>query len=365
MCCNSYHLTFEQNRGRIISMEPKRYTALHITPGLVDYTEEGQRETVLIKKEALDKMNRSFLGKPVFNFIHKIISPDVAFDFTGEEVEKYAVGIVSEIGYDVESGYYTVNMMVWDEKTQENIDENGFNVSCAYVPETIDGGIYNNVPYDEEVIDGEYHHMAIVEDPRYGDARIFANSKNTKYGGVMSKKIKLLNLGKTKKQRQNMVPDEKKETETDKDEMSMNMDSVLVDEEGNEFPVSELVENYKASMKENMEKEETVVNMEDTISIDGKEVSMKDLYDNYRAKENAEPPTDEPLEDVVDQTMKENSLGDNDGDKKTPNANFKKLKVNASQGMTFDSKPKVETQRSRIERGKNRYGSAVHNGGTK
>jgi len=342
-------------------MEPKRYKALHIVPGLVDYTEENQRETVLIKKEALEKMNRSFLGKPVFNFIHKVIDADRAFDFTGEESDKHAVGVISDVGYDVESGYFSADMMIWDEETQKNIDEKDFNVSCAYLPDVAPGGVYNNVPYDEEVIGGEYHHMAIVESPRYGDARIFANSKNSESGGIMKFK---LNLGKKKVKQNAAPPEEPKKEEPKAEEMEMNMDSVLVDEEGNEYPVSELVENYKMSQNADPE-EEAVVNMEDTISIDGKEVSMKELYDNYCAKKNAEPPTDQPLDDVVDEDLKKNSLGDDDGDKKTPNKNFRKMKANASRGADPETGPKVNTQRSRLDRGKSRYGSTVHNGGDK
>ena len=157
-------------------MKPKRYRALHITPGLVDYTDGDQRSTVLIKKPALDLMNPSFLGKPVFNFTHKVVDIKNAFDFTSEEQEKHAVGVISEVGYDVESGYYFADMMIWDEKTQRNID-NGYGVSNAYIPEVEPGGTYNNVPYHQEVMGGKYDHMAIVESPRYGDVKIFENSK--------------------------------------------------------------------------------------------------------------------------------------------------------------------------------------------
>ena len=174
-----------------------------------------------------------------------------------------------------------------------------------------------------------------------------------------------LNFGKNKKEdmKKNMAP-EKPEEKPEAEEMEMNMDSVLVDEEGNEYPVSELVENYKMSQNSEPETEETVVNMEDTVTIDGKEVSMKELYDNYCARKNAEPPTDQPLEDVVDEDLKKNSLGDEDGDKETPNKNFRKLKINASQGAEIE-KIKVNTQKTRLDRGRARYGSAVHNGGDK
>lgn len=338
-------------------MQPKRYRALHITPGVVDYTDGDQRETVLIKKPALDLMNRSFLGKPVFNFTHKVVDIKNAFDFTSEEIEEHAVGVISDVGYDVESGYYFADMMIWDEETQSNIS-NGYGVSNAYIPEVETGGVYNNVPYDEEVISGEYDHMAVVEDPRYGDVRIFENSK-----GAKPMKFKL--FGKKEKEKdvkKNMAdppPDDKKKD----DEMSLNMESILVDEKGNEMQISELVEAYKSANKGG---DKPTMNMEDTIEIDGKEVSMKELYDNYNAMKNAEPPTDKPLDAVVDKDLKKNSAGDDDkkknsadGDeKKKANDNFLELKVNANKSAEPD-KIKINTQKTRLQRGRSRYGSAV------
>ena len=337
-------------------MKPKRYRALHITPGVVDYTDGDQRETVLIKKPALDKMNRSFLGKPVFNFTHKIIEPEVAFNFTSEESEKHAVGVISNVGYDTETGYFFADMMIWDEETQNNIDEKDYGVSNAYIPDVEAGGIYNNVPYNEEVINGEYHHMAIVAEPRYGDVRIFENSKT---GKPMKWKL----FGENKKDaiknvKKNMAP-KKPEEKKDDEEMSLNMNSIIVDEKGNETPLSEMVEVYKNAADEEKKKEKDekpTLNMEDTMEIDGKEVSVKELYDNYCAKKNAEPPTDEPLDDVVDPDLKKNSS--DVGKKKEPNENFLKLKTNANKGAKPD-KIKVNTQKTRLERGTARYGSAV------
>lgn len=324
-------------------MQPKRYRALHITPGLVDYTEGNQRETVLIRKAALDKMNPSFLGKPVFNFIHKNIDPQKAFDFTEEEKEELASGVVSNVGYDVETGYFFVDMMIWDEEAQKNIDEKGFGVSNAYVPEVEAGGVYNNVPYDEEVIGGEYYHMAIVENPRYGDVKIFQNSNEAK---IM--KFKLFGKKEEKPKTNAADPPKEEEKKPDDKEMAINADSVLVDEQGNEYPLSELISAYKDG-QDKKEEEKPTINMEDTIDVDGKEVSVKDLYDNYCAKKNAEPPTDTPLEDVV----KQNSA---DGGKEKPNENFKKLKINAARGAEPE-KIVINTEKKRLERGKQLYGS--------
>ena len=97
--------------------------------------------------------------------------------------------------------------------------------------------------------------------------------------------------------------------------------------------------------------------------IDGKEVPVKELYDNYCAKKNAEPPTDQPLEDVVDEDLKKNSAGKDDKKEKA-NENFLKIKANANKGAD-PVKPKVNTQRNRLERGKARYGSTVQAEGGK
>ncbi len=95
--------------------------------------------------------------------------------------------------------------------------------------------------------------------------------------------------------------------------------------------------------------------MDDEIDVDGKKVTMKELYDNYTANKNAEPPTDQPLDDVVDPKQKNNST-DVDKGKEKPNENFKTLKINANKGAEPE-KIKINTQKSRLERGRKLYGS--------
>lgn len=352
-------LTNPSHGDIVISMSaPKRYKALHILPGLVNYTENDQETTVRVTKEALERMNPSFVGKPVFNFVHKIIDAETAFNFTDEEKDKLAVGVITDVGYDEESGYFTVHMMIWDEETQQNIDENGFTVSCAYIPtETGPGGTHNKVPYDEEVIDGEYHHMAIVENPRYEGVRIFVNSEGEK----TVKKFKLFTKKPIRQNADPEPPKDPKENAEDEGAMDLSADAYIVDEEGNKIPVAEMVENYKAMQNEIPDEEEedaAIMNMDDTVEIDGKEVPMKELYENYCSKKNAEPPTDTPLEESVKENgMKENSVPNNE----TPNQHFRVVQNAASQGGQAE-RIKPETSRSRIARGAARYGSKVTQG---
>lgn len=59
------------------------------------------------------------------------------------------------------------------------IENKGWSVSCAYDYTKADtsGGTENNIPYDIEFLDGEFNHLALVDNPRYEGANIVFNSK--------------------------------------------------------------------------------------------------------------------------------------------------------------------------------------------
>ena len=332
-------------------MAAKRYRAFFIEPGLVDYTENGHRETVLVQRPALEKMRPSFIGKPIFNFEHKDINPDDAFDVDDQGEKIPADGVIADVGYDAESGYDFADMVIWNEETQRNIDEEGYSVSCAYIPtDSGPGGTHNSVPFDEEVLDGEYHHMAIVDAPRYEGSRIIANSKEKE---TMKFRI---NLGK---KRQNAEPP----APAPEEEVVEVPAEAMVEVNGEMVPVAELVENYRN--KKNADDGEpadnaSVLNMDDTVEIDGVEVPVSELVDNYCGpKENAESPTDTELEDPVkENTATRKNAEDPEPEKPAKkNENFRKLENAASRGGELE-KPEVNTRSARFRRGAERYGVA-------
>lgn len=180
---------------------PKQYQCNFIEPGVVFYGDLGLCEvcgdkfscpdvrgeecrtpgaTILVKQEALEKMAKSFIGKPVIDKVHKDVSPSTIAD--GE-----ADGIVTDVYLDPKTGWWCAKFLVWDPETQSHCDSPAYSVSCAYEPTDVDdsGGEYHNLPYAEEIKNGEYTHLAIVTSPRYEGARIFVNSK----GGRMSWKF--------------------------------------------------------------------------------------------------------------------------------------------------------------------------------
>lgn len=326
---------------------PKKYRAFYIEPGLADYTAEGIG-VVLVQKPVLDRMMSTFVGMPVVNFEHTDKEPEELFNMSIDEKGDIADGTVSDVGYDEESGWFWADLMVWDKETQQNIEKNGYSVSCAYdVLETdTTGGTVHNVPYDEEVLDGSYVHMAVVPNPRYEKAWIIKNSKSQEE----NVKIKLFR----KKPLKNEAP---KEPEVE-EEVVENADSGVIElEDGTQIPVAEAIEMYKAKKAEELDNSGEVLNMDDEIEVDGEKVSVKELMaacGKGEAMENAEPAQDDEAEDVVDET-RQNSA-----------PKSKKVNKQVKNSAMRDQAPverNLNTASSRLDRGKSRYGSKVEQGG--
>lgn len=340
---------------KVKNAAPKSYRAFYITPGLADYTAEGIG-TVLVGKEALDKIASTYVGKPVVNLEHTDKEPEELFELSkNSKPEDFADGIIAATGFDEKSGWHWMDFLVWDADTQENID-NGYSVSCAYDVTEVDeaGGTYNNVPYAEEVLDGEGLHLAIVPNPRYERSYVIQNSKSEEE----TLKLKLF-----KKTVKNQEPEKKpKEEETEEETELDNMDGYVENSKGEKIPISELANMYMEKKKsENAGK---AYNMDDELEIDGKRMTVKELMSaaGYgEEKKNAEPAQDDDAEEVVDESKQMNNQKPNL--KIVKNENFKKVK-NAAGKEGDEIKPhNLNTQSERFARGKSRYGTPVAQGG--
>jgi len=197
----------------------KLMTANHLEPGVVKYDQEdGTSRTYLLTREAIAKMRSSAEGKPIVGksggFDHKSVKPT-------DYQEGQADGVVVE-SFDGEDGWEKIRFMVWDKATKSKCRPGGYQISCAYIPGNVleKSGLWHNVPYDAVILDGSYTHFAVVPNPRYEGAVIFANS--IKEGGLSM--FKLLFGGKT--------------VELDK-ETKISID-------GKETPLSELVNSIMA-----------------------------------------------------------------------------------------------------------------------
>lgn len=149
----------EDNNGQ----QGRPFKARFLQAGLVKYN----FGVCLLKKETIDKFLNTFLEDPVIiNHIDDINSDDVC-------------GIIQKVWFSAEDGWFWCSGILTSEKAIKLI-EDGYNVSCQYritdYTDNVEGKLHNANPYDKEILDGVFEHLAIVENPRYEDAFIAVNA---------------------------------------------------------------------------------------------------------------------------------------------------------------------------------------------
>lgn len=146
----------------------RHFKSRFIQPGLAGYP--GQYGNALIRKENLDK------------FIHTMRKKPVIINHKNNITEKDKVGEVFNVWFNPDDGWYWCDGVITDKTAQNLIENKKWSVSCSYDFTKYDdeGGEENGIPYDIEFLDGEFSHLAIVNNPRYERANIVFNSKAEK-----------------------------------------------------------------------------------------------------------------------------------------------------------------------------------------
>ena len=138
------------------------FKARFLQAGLVKYN----FGVCLLKKETIDKFINTFMQCPVI-VGHKD-------NIKMEDV----VGHIENIWFSPEDGWFWCSGHV-DEETAKKVD-NGYNVSCQYriteYTNNDDNKLHNGNPYDKEILNGIFEHLAVVKNPRYEDAYIAVNA---------------------------------------------------------------------------------------------------------------------------------------------------------------------------------------------
>jgi hypothetical protein len=172
---NSKEFTVKVNAKQM----PEVFMARHMREGVARYEGEDGDDVILVRNDTIRKMCESMRGVPVF-----VIHQDVDM----ENLQQQADGYVSKCFYNENDGWWWCEFVAVSDKAHEAIQK-GWLVSNAYGFEEVDvrneDGTYINVPYNREILNGEFNHLAIVPDPRYEDAVIMTQEEYKQYNSQL------------------------------------------------------------------------------------------------------------------------------------------------------------------------------------
>ncbi len=360
-------------------MSGKIYYGMHFYPGLAQYNEaNGESYKILLTEETLRKMDRTFPGKPAFVEHVENVEKD------RNKLRNEADAWVIESFYNEPDGKHWSKFITVTDEADEAI-ANGYRLSNAYNPQ-LNGraGVWNGIPYDNEVVDGEYEHLAIVENPRYAESIIMTPEQFKSYNEKL--KLELSKISNSKPQENKMsikdlfftrkavdnsldlektlvcLPKSKKEYSIiqivnamdeveEKKKLNEASDDMKVKmHDGTICNVSELIEKYKVlgEKLENATKKD-----KDDDEDDDDEIKNEDDEDDDDEKKKKENEDDDEDDDEEKKKMK---------NKKMKNAiektqNFNSLK-NAHLNNNFQEKEnRLMTNNDKVLLGKSMFGS--------
>lgn len=154
-----------------VTSDGKRFRCDFIREGPVFYP-EIQKGIECLRRGTIEANLNSFLGKPL-----TIEHIDPRLNVADPVIfAKYAVGVIDKVGRDADSGWFVCEGDITSDAGREAAGR--MSPSCGFrVNETGASGRWNNVPYERELVDIEFHHLALTtKRPRYEEAEFRLNS---------------------------------------------------------------------------------------------------------------------------------------------------------------------------------------------
>lgn len=177
---------------RIKNSKGQIYYGMHFYPGVVQYDDPVKKESTryFLNENTIRQMDPTFAGRPLFVRHVDEVEEDL------NELRKEADGWVVESFFNAADGKHWAKFIVVSEKGQEAV-RSGWKLSNAYIPKSKShGGLWNGVPYVEEVTSGEYEHLAIVQNPRYEESIILTPDQFKAYNAEKEMELKRISNSK-------------------------------------------------------------------------------------------------------------------------------------------------------------------------
>lgn len=297
--------------------EPKILYCRHIAQGVCGY----QDETIFIGEDALKEMDKSFAGKPVY-VEHQAVDL--------EKLQEQADGYVVESFYLPEDASHWAKIIIVSDKGHEAVSK-GWAVSNAYVPDSFGAsGEWHNIPYNREITEGHYTHLAIVPNPRYEEATIMTPEEFKQYKAGKKEQLNQLQNSKEGVKEQMFKLFTKKEV-TNSEDISKAMVELS---NGKTVSIQEMInaceEDIKAKEAAKAKKNEEEELLEKVVKVNGEDIKVSDLIKSYEAKKNKcnEDDEDKDNEDEEEEKKaKKNKRNEKSEDEEKDNADVDKRKI--------------------------------------
>lgn len=373
----------------IKNSEGKHWYGIHFYPGVAEYQDSPDQEPyrVFLNEDTLRKMDSTFKIKPVFVQHVDYVDQNI------NELRKEADGWVIRSFFNEADGKHWVEFLTLTDEAERAI-KNGWKLSNAYLPTKFNaGGLWNGVSYAKEVLDGEYEHLAIVQNPRYEESVIMTPDEFKKYNESQilelqrlanskgEKKMKLSFFKRSKVENAidpellvvlpksnreisiTTLINEMDEKEVDKNSGLADMSHKVKMDDGSYCNVGELMTKHKAvcdeleamKSKKMDEKEEELDVTEEEDDVDSESVKKENVDEKH------------PEDVVHDEGDKESKLkmdAEDDEEKEMKEAKKKnalekarRLKNAHLKKIENEEAPVIELSIDRVIRGKARYGS--------
>lgn len=357
----------ENSKGKI-------FYGIHFYPGLAQYSEPGKDPyRVFLNENTLRQMDSSFAGKPVFVEHVDEVTPSL------DKLRSEADGWVIESFFNDSDGKHWVKFIVVSDEGLRAV-ESGMRLSNAYKPmNKSQGGLWNGVPYQEEITSGEYEHLAIVRTPRYEESVIMTPEEFKNYNEENKIQLRRLANSKDKPTGENKMAFKFFKRAKIENSLDIESTSVELPKSKKEYLISDLI--TKMDTIENMA---GYADPDHMVKCNGEEMSVKDLVSKHEAAMNEmkamkepkeeEMPKEENSEESLAEDMKtvgdrggelslenkEEEMSEEDMKKKEVKKNEIKTKVASlkNAGPKLESAPEqIMLQSDKVALGKSRYGS--------
>lgn len=287
----------------------KVYYGMHFYPGVAEYVNEenGKAFRVFINESTIREMGPSFAGCPIYVEHVDGVSGEI------DEVRKEADGWVLESFFNTADGKHWVKFIVVSEAGEDAI-ASGMRLSNAYHPElTNQGGFWNGVTYQQEVVGGKFEHLAIVDNPRYEESVIMTPEQFKAHNDKQNSELKRL---ANSKQGEKKMPGvlkffEKKAVKNDSKGIEIEKLSVTLPKSKRNVTIEALCNEADDSAMP-----DAMANGDHMINVGDEKMKVNDLVKKYLEKCSTENAVDdaEDMENAEDDEVEATDEMENDAD---------------------------------------------------